>query len=136
MLLELPLAAVALVAALLTLPAYRFIAFVSRRASRGEDDVVATVKMLAALLSYPVSWLLWAGLAAWRAGPEVGAVVLVATPLLGYATLLFREQIGRQLAFFRAFGLARFRPRTLAALVDERHELRNLMQQISNSLPR
>ena len=134
--LALPVAAVAVVGGLLNLPPYRFIAFVSRRASHGEDDVVATVKLLAALLMYPLTWIGWSlAMTAWR-GLEAGGATLVATPMLGYVSLLYRERLGRQLAVLRAFALATFRPQTMSMLVNERRELRALMQQISDSLPR
>ena len=131
----LPATALMTAGALLNIVPYRFTAVVSRKASHGEEDVVATAKLLAALLAFPVTWGAWALLALlWRGWPTA-ALTLVTVALLGYVSLVFREQLDRHRATLRAFGLVLFQPGTFAHLVNERRELRELMTRIAESLP-
>jgi 1-acyl-sn-glycerol-3-phosphate acyltransferase len=88
-LLLLPLA---LAGTILHYPAYRLAGYFARKFSRDADDVVSTIKIIAAMLLFPLSWAalavafyrLWGGLAALCA--------LVFAPLAGYAAVRFREE--------------------------------------------
>lgn len=137
-LLWLPLSVVALLGVLLNFLPYRFTAFVARRASHGEDDQIATIKLLAALLAYPLGWALLAGLAAaWPSAHRLGAglTVALAGPLLAYFTLVFRERLGSSLASLRALRLWLFRRRAFTELLAERRAIKDLMSKIAETLP-
>jgi hypothetical protein len=49
-------------------------------------DLVATYKVGAAVLAYPLVLTFWAGLVTWRIGWVAGVVVAVVLPVLGYVT--------------------------------------------------
>jgi len=53
-------------------------------AARQALNFQATFKILAALVFYPVWWLVIAGVAAWIGGPFVGVGAVIVVPLLGY----------------------------------------------------
>jgi len=82
----------ALAGTLLHYPAYRLAGYFARRFSQNSDDVVSTIKIIAAMLLFPLTWLglgiacylMWGGLAA--------AAVLLFTPLAGYAAVRFFEE--------------------------------------------
>jgi glycerol-3-phosphate O-acyltransferase/dihydroxyacetone phosphate acyltransferase len=133
-LLWLPFSLLALAGALVALVPYRVTSLLARKASGGEDDELATVKMLSAALLYPVSWLVFAALAAaWR-GPLAGAITLVACPALCALALTFRERLRGLIGTLRAVGLWIFRRQAVEELVAERRALRDLMRSIAESL--
>jgi 1-acyl-sn-glycerol-3-phosphate acyltransferase len=82
----------ALAGTLLHYPAYRLAGYFARRFSQNSDDVVSTIKIIAAMLLFPLTWIglavacyvLWGWLAAMS--------VLVFTPLAGYAAVRFFEE--------------------------------------------
>ncbi len=87
------LAPLALVGTVIHYPAYRLVGHLSRRFSGGEDDLLATIKVLGSLLFFPLSW----GVVA-IAAALLGHGVLVAlglgllAPLTGFVALSFWER--------------------------------------------
>jgi 1-acyl-sn-glycerol-3-phosphate acyltransferase len=90
MLLLLPLAAVG---AALHYPLYRLIGFIATRFTRGEEEMIATVKALGGMLLYPLMWIalaVWAGV---RGGVESALALMIALPLLAYMALRVFEAL-------------------------------------------
>jgi 1-acyl-sn-glycerol-3-phosphate acyltransferase len=89
----------ALLGAIANWPTYRLIGILARRFARGEDEVIATMKCVGALVLYPLTWLVYAAIVFARAGVIAALLVLVASPLLGYTALrvleLLDDVIGR-----------------------------------------
>ena len=122
LLVTLPLA---LGGAVVHFPIYRLIRFLARRLTR-DEELVASIKAVAGLVFYPLTYLILAALAWWRFGWAYGVLTVIALPLLGYIALRFFEQlddvigrtrsltwrIARRSAFERLM-------RTRAALRDE-----------------
>ncbi len=101
-------------------PAYNVIGPLARRLSRGDTDIVATIKVLGAFLFFPLTWIAF-GLAAGLAwGLPLGLLTGLGLPLCGYLALLLLERWERTVAALRALGLSLLRRRTLARLRDER----------------
>lgn len=133
-------APVALAGALLHLPAYRLCGVLARRFSNDEDDMVATVKMLAALLLFPLTWAACAA-TAWLLAPEgrgpVAAAAAVAlAPYTGWVAVRAQELLGRASAAARALLVAVARPRFHAALVAERAAIRGEMMRLAEAIER
>lgn len=91
-LLFLVLLPLALCGAILHYPAYRLAGYFARKFSYNSDDVVSTIKIIASLLLFPLTWI---GLAVacymlrdWPAA--LGALLL--TPLAGFAAVRFFEE--------------------------------------------
>ncbi len=85
----------ALVSTIVHYPAYRLSGVLAKRFSRNDDDVVSTIKVLASALLFPLTWLMCAGLGAWKFGWIVGAVILLCLPVLGYVAMRFAEEFDR-----------------------------------------
>jgi 1-acyl-sn-glycerol-3-phosphate acyltransferase len=96
---------IALLGAIIQWPTYRLIGVLANRFSRGEDEVVATIKCIGALVFYPLTWFAIAALVATRAGLVAALLTLIILPLLSYVALrvfeLLDDIIGRVRATMR-----------------------------------
>jgi glycerol-3-phosphate O-acyltransferase/dihydroxyacetone phosphate acyltransferase len=75
---------IAAAGALLHYPTYRLVGFLAKRISRGESELMATVKFIASLLFFPLTWVLYAIVAYHFFGALAAIVALLVIPLLGY----------------------------------------------------
>jgi len=114
----------ALIGLLVNYPAYRAVGWVATGMSKGAEDALATVKLLSAMLLFPLTWA--AILAAVWLWKGVWAAVLVAPilPLTGYVALHFAERFDRVVGATRALAILLFRRRAFLRLTAERHEIR------------
>jgi 1-acyl-sn-glycerol-3-phosphate acyltransferase len=104
-------------------PAYNLVGPLARRLSRGNTDIVATIKVLGAFLFFPLTWIALGTAAGLAWGLPLGLLVGLALPLLGYLALLLLERWEATAAALRALGLSLFRRRAFARLVAERDAL-------------
>src|SRR5205823_13876533 len=99
----------ALVGVVVHYPAYRAVGFVATGLAKGAEDALASIKVLAAMLLFPLTWI---GVAAavwlWR-GMEAGVVAFALAPLTAYAALVFFERLDRIIGGARALSLFVFR---------------------------
>ncbi|MEZ4382090.1 MAG: lysophospholipid acyltransferase family protein [Nannocystaceae bacterium] len=119
------LAPVALVGTLVHYPAYRAVGVLATRLSKGDDDLVATIKVLGALLLFPLSWIL-AGVAAGVGlglGLALGVAVALALPLTGLGALEFWERLERLAAGARLAWVWLTRRSVLERLAGERRAI-------------
>jgi 1-acyl-sn-glycerol-3-phosphate acyltransferase len=84
-----------LLGALLHLPAYHAVDFAAHKTAKGEEDMLSTVKVLASVLFFPLTWIaLSVGFGLWVGW--VGALgALVVGPLSGWVALVLMERLGR-----------------------------------------
>jgi 1-acyl-sn-glycerol-3-phosphate acyltransferase len=101
-------------------PAYNLIGPLARRLSRGDTDIVATIKVLGAFLFFPLTWIALGSAAGLTWGGPLGLLTALALPLCGNLALLLLERWERTLAALRVLGLSLFRRRTFARLRAER----------------
>ncbi|MBK8261579.1 MAG: 1-acyl-sn-glycerol-3-phosphate acyltransferase [Nannocystis sp.] len=87
------LAPLAMVGTLVHYPAYRAIGALARRVARDEDDLLSTIKVLGALLLFPLTWALCAAAVGLRVGGPSAALALLLAPLSGWAALRFWERV-------------------------------------------
>lgn len=106
-------------------PAYRLNGVIAARVAGEFEDMVATVKLLAGTLLFPLTWLV-AALAAGHAwSPAAGVVVgLLAAPASGYAALHFWERFASVASAARGLLLFLTRETLLARLEAERQAIR------------
>lgn len=114
------LAPPALVGALVHAPAYNLIGPLAARLSRGDSDVVATIKVLGAFVFFPLTWIALGTAAGLAWSLPLGLLVCLALPLCGYLALLLLERWDATVAALRALGLSLFRRRAFARLLAER----------------
>lgn len=83
-------------------PAYKLAGYFAVKFSHSYDDVVSTIKILAATLLFPLTWAVIASLCYVRLGWLYAVVSLVLIPLSGYAAVRFFEELDRFVAGARA----------------------------------
>lgn len=114
----------ALAGAIPNYPAYRVVGFLATRVAQRDEASLASVKLLAAMLLFPLSWgvvatLVWLWLGMWTA-----LAALLVLPVAGYGSLLFFERLDRVAGRVRALGLYVLRRRAFLRLVAERRAIR------------
>jgi len=101
-------------------PAYRVVGFVATGMAKGAEDALASIKVLAAMLLFPSTWVL-AGVVAWRRwGVDAGVFTATALPLTAYAALVVVERLDRLIGAARALALFAFRRWAFLRLLAER----------------
>ncbi|OLC45037.1 MAG: hypothetical protein AUH68_05290 [Gemmatimonadetes bacterium 13_1_40CM_4_69_5] len=116
----------ALAGALVHYPAYRIVGYVATGISKGDESALATVKLLAATLLFPLTWAavavtVWI----WTKGNVVATVATIAVlPLAGLGSLVFFERMDRLIGRIRALGLLLFKRWAFMRLVAERRAIR------------
>jgi 1-acyl-sn-glycerol-3-phosphate acyltransferase len=121
MVLVLPLA---LIGTIVNYPVYRLVGFITARLSRDDDDIVATIKMIAGALLFPLMWIVLAVVAGIYWGWWASLATLILAPLSGYAALIFFERLSRSIGGARATIMSRFQRWGYLKLVAERSAIR------------
>lgn len=110
--------------ALLHLPAYLLCELLARLFPRhGPDEIGPTVKILAAMLLMPLTWLVVSGLAFNFWGWRAAVVVLPSTVVCGYAAMRSLEALEDMRGWFKAVWLLFSRRRLFLRLLVERQAL-------------
>ncbi|MBK9753901.1 MAG: 1-acyl-sn-glycerol-3-phosphate acyltransferase [Nannocystis sp.] len=121
LLLLLPLA---LLGTALHLPIYLVIDAIAGRIARDEMDMPATIKLLAAMLLYPLAWITIGVVAGVLWGGAWGVLAGLLAPISAAAALLFRERFATVGAAARGLLLFVTRRNTLARLHGDRMAIR------------
>ncbi|HYM59529.1 MAG TPA: lysophospholipid acyltransferase family protein [Thermoanaerobaculia bacterium] len=126
----------ALAGAVIHYPAYRLVGFLAVRIAKGADDLIATIKFLAALLLFPLTWIAFA-LGAWRVtGGRAALVALIVVPLLGYIALRAFEGLDEVIGRTRALVALALGRRSYQRLLDERRHLRDEILAVAEEMER
>jgi 1-acyl-sn-glycerol-3-phosphate acyltransferase len=104
-------------------PAYRAVGFVATGIAKGAEDSLASIKVLAAMLLFPLTWMGVAAVVSLARTLGQGLVALALAPLAGYAALVFSERLDRIVGGGRALGLFVFRRWAYLRLVAERKDI-------------
>lgn len=104
-------------------PPYRLTQQLVRRIDPPREDTIATYKLGAALLAYPLAWAGWVALAAWWRGPGAAVIAAVMLPPLGALGVYWKRRFGELLEDGRLFLRLAFRPDRRAQLDAERRAL-------------
>jgi 1-acyl-sn-glycerol-3-phosphate acyltransferase len=115
----------AIIGTIVNYPVYRLVGFLTARLSRDDDDIVATIKMIAGALLFPLAWIVLAVLAGIYGGVWASLATLVLAPLSGYAALLFFERLSQSIGGARALMMSRFQKWGYLKLVAERGAIRD-----------
>lgn len=87
------LSPLALAGTIVNYPAYRAVGFIAKRMSKGEDELVATIKFLVAFALFPLTWIAVAVFAGLRFGIAWAIASLIAMPLLAYIAMAVSEDL-------------------------------------------
>ena len=105
-------------------PAYSFGGYMARRLSQQSEDVISTIKIISAMLLFPLTWIALAILL-WRfVNWEVAAGATIMAPLCGYVAIRFFEELDRFAGGVLAVALFVMRRRFFVRLLAERNAIR------------
>jgi glycerol-3-phosphate O-acyltransferase / dihydroxyacetone phosphate acyltransferase len=125
----LALSPLTVVGAALHLPAYLLCTLLARLIPRhGVDEIAPTVKILAAVVLMPLTWLIVAGLCFYFRGWRVAVVAFPSVIACGYAAVRSLEALHDMSGWFKAVLLLLRRRRLFLRLLVERQALREEMQ--------
>jgi 1-acyl-sn-glycerol-3-phosphate acyltransferase len=127
----LPLAAIG---AIVSWPAYRLVAFLAHRISKGESAVMATIKFLASMLLYPLTYAAVAIFVGMRFGWLAGVATGLALPFLGYIALIVAEDADSIIGDLRAVAYRMFRRYGYERLVAQRRAIRDEINTVAREL--
>jgi 1-acyl-sn-glycerol-3-phosphate acyltransferase len=106
-------------------PAYRLGGLLATQISKNDEDVISTVKILSAMLLFPLTWLAasWVSYKWWGWG--IALVILILLPVAGYLAIRFFEGIDSFMGGLRALVFFLMRRRFFVRLLAERNAIRN-----------
>ncbi len=104
--------------------AYRLAGFLAHRFAREYDDMLSTIKVLAAILLFPLTWIAVALLISYFVNWRAGVISLPLTFLAGLAAIRFLEDLDNFTVNAKALALYVLRRRSFHRLVKERTLIR------------
>jgi 1-acyl-sn-glycerol-3-phosphate acyltransferase len=115
----------ALLGFLVHYPAYRLGGYLATRFSKDDDDVVSTVKIMSAMLLFPLTWLV-AALAGYKfEGWLLALAAVTLIPAAGYLAIRFFEGFDEFMGGLRALAFFLVRRRFFVRLLAERKAIRS-----------
>jgi glycerol-3-phosphate O-acyltransferase / dihydroxyacetone phosphate acyltransferase len=115
---------VAVIGAIVHYPTYVLIRFLASRLTN-EEAMVATIKAIGGMALYPLTYIVYGVLVAWRFGWMTGVASALVMPLIGYVALRFFEQLDDVVGRTRALTWRVARRTAFERLMRTRHELRD-----------
>ncbi len=125
---------IAIAGGVVSYPAYVLVGFLARRVSKGEGAVMATIKFVAALALYPLSYIVAAILVGLRFGWIIGIATALALPILGYVALIVFEDADDIIGDARALLYRVFRRYGYERLVAQRRAIRDEIVSVAREL--
>jgi hypothetical protein len=125
----------ALIGAVAHYPAYRLGGLLSKRFSRDSDDVISTIKIISAMLLFPLTWIVIAVIIYVFWGWLVALVAVVVIPVAGYAAIVFFEELDKSIAGVRVLMFFLMRRRFFVRLLAERNAIRNEIIALGKETP-
>jgi 1-acyl-sn-glycerol-3-phosphate acyltransferase len=115
----------ALVGTVVHYPAYQLGGYLATKLSRDSEDVISTIKIISAMLLFPITWLIVAAICYWLFGWVAAVISLLLIPLCGHVAILFYEELDGSLGGLRALTFFLVRRRFFVRLLAERKAIRN-----------
>jgi glycerol-3-phosphate O-acyltransferase / dihydroxyacetone phosphate acyltransferase len=106
-------------------PAYRFGGFLATQIYRDTEDVVSTVKIISAMLLFPLTWIVLAVVTYKFLGLPAALLALAVMPATGYVAIRFDEELDSFLGGLRALVFFLRKRRFFVRLIAERNAIRN-----------
>ena len=125
----------ALIGTIAHYPAYKLGGFLATRISRDSDDVVSTVKIISAMLLFPLTWIVLAVLAYMYSGWLLALLALVVIPFAGYVANAFFEELDKSIAGVRVLMFFLVRRRFFVRLLAERNAIRDEIIALGKETP-
>ncbi len=116
-------------------PAYKLGGFLAKRLSRDSDDVISTVKIISAMLLFPLTWIILTAVAYIFFGWLAALAALVVIPPAGYAAIVFFEELDESIAGVRVLTFFLVRRRFFVRLLAERNAIRDEIIALGKETP-
>jgi 1-acyl-sn-glycerol-3-phosphate acyltransferase len=116
-------------------PAYGLGGYLATRFSSDSEEIISTIKIISAMLLFPLTWLVLAVVAYVTLGWLAVAVTLVVVPLCGYVAIVFFEQLDRSIAGVRVLTFFLVKRRFFVRLLAERKAIRNEIISLGKETP-
>lgn len=114
-------------------PAFYFGGYMARRLAQDAEDVISTIKIISAMLLFPLTWMAL-GLLLWRfAGWQFALVAMVLAPVCGYVAIRFFEELDRFAGGILAVALFVMRRRFFVRLLAERNAIRKEIRELGEA---
>lgn len=124
----------ALLGAAIHWPVYLLVDLLTGRFSKGERNMMATVKFIAALAFYPVMYVTLAVVLALYRGALAGLAALILVPLLGWIALRVFEETDDLIGDIRAILHRMFRRYGYSRLVTRQRAIRDEMLSVAREM--
>jgi len=125
----------ALIGSVVHYPAYKLGGFLATRISRDAEDVISTVKIISAMLLFPLTWLIVTVLVYMAFGWIAAVLALIVVPLSGYVAIVFFEELDRSIAGVRVLTYFLLHRRFFVRLLAERKAIRNEIIALGKETP-
>ena len=106
-------------------PAYRFGGFLATQIYRDTEDVVSTIKIISAMLLFPLTWIVLALVTYKFLSWPAALLALALMPLAGYVAIRFAEELDSFVGGLRALLFFHRKRRFFVRLIAERNAIRN-----------
>jgi glycerol-3-phosphate O-acyltransferase/dihydroxyacetone phosphate acyltransferase len=116
-------------------PAYKLGGYLATRISRDAEDVISTVKIISAMLLFPLTWIILAVLGYVFFGWVVALLALVVIPFSGYVAIVFYEELDKSIAGVRVLTFFLVRRRFFVRLLAERNAIRDEIIALGKETP-
>jgi 1-acyl-sn-glycerol-3-phosphate acyltransferase len=116
-------------------PAYKLGGFLATRLSRDSEDVISTVKIISAMLLFPLTWIVLTVLAYVNFGWIAAVLALAVIPFSGYVAIVFFEELDKSVAGVRVLTFFLVRRRFFVRLLAERKAIRNEIIALGKETP-
>lgn len=125
----------ALIGAVTHYPAYKLGGFLATRFARDSDDVISTIKIISAMLLFPLTWIILAVVAYVYSGWLLAVLTLLVIPFCGYVAIVFFEELDKSIAGLRVLTFFLVRRRFFVRLLAERNAIRNEIIALGKDIP-
>ena len=116
-------------------PAYKLGGLLATRLSRDSDDVISTIKIISAMLLFPLTWIVLTILAYVFSGWLAALLTLAVIPFCGYVAILFFEELDKSIAGLRVLTFFLIRRRFFVRLLAERNAIRDEIIALGKETP-
>jgi len=116
-------------------PAYKLGGLLATRLSRDSEDVISTVKIISAMLLFPLTWIVLMVLGYIYFGWMAAALVVLLIPFSGYVAIVFFEELDKSIAGVRVLMFFLVRRRFFVRLLAERNAIRDEIIALGKETP-
>ncbi|HKR14230.1 MAG TPA: lysophospholipid acyltransferase family protein [Pyrinomonadaceae bacterium] len=116
-------------------PAYRLGGYLATRLSADSEDVISTIKIISAMLLFPLTWLILAVVGYAVFGWDGAVLALAVIPICGYLAIVFFEQLDRSIAGVRVLMFFLMKRRFFVRLLAERKAIKNEIISLGKETP-